>query len=34
LMVGGVGPLVGALPLETFQQMLDTVLVMLAPGQP
>ena len=34
LMVGGVGPLVGALPLEAFQQMFDTVLVVLVPEQP
>jgi protein-disulfide isomerase len=34
LFVGGVGPLVGALPLETFQQMFDTVLVVLAAEQP
>ena len=29
----GVGPIVGALPLETFQQVLDTVLVEAAAGQ-
>ena len=34
LMVGGVGPLVGALPLEAFQQMFDTVLVVLVSEQP
>ena len=33
-MVVGVGPIVGALPLETFQQMIDTVLVVLEAGQP
>ena len=34
IVVVGVGPIVGALPLETFQQMIDTVLVLLAAGQP
>ncbi len=34
LLVAGVGPIVGALPLETFQQLIDTVLVVLAPAQP
>ena len=34
LFVVGVGPLVGALPLEAFQQMFDTVLVVLAAQQP
>ncbi len=33
-LVVGVGPLVGALPLETFQQMFDTALVVLAAEQP
>jgi protein-disulfide isomerase len=30
----GVGPIVGAHPLETFQQIFDTVLVQLAAQQP
>ena len=34
LVVAGVGQLQGALPLERFQQMFDTVLVVLAAGQP
>ena len=34
MFVVGVGPLVGALPLETFQQMFDTVLVVLRAEQP
>ena len=34
ILVVGVGPIVGALPLEAFQQMIDTVLVVLAAGQP
>lgn len=34
IQVIGVGPIVGALPLETFQLMIDTVLVVLAAGQP
>jgi len=34
MLVIGVGPLVGALPLETFQQMFDTVLVVLRAEQP
>ena len=33
-MVIGVGPIVGALPLEAFQQLIDTTLVLLAPEQP
>jgi len=34
ILVIGVGPIVGALPLETFQLMIDTVLVVLTAGQP
>ena len=30
----GVGPISGALPLETFQQIFDTVLVQLNARQP
>ena len=33
-LVLGLGPIVGALPLETFQQIFDTVLVQLAAVQP
>ena len=32
--VVGVGPIVGALPLETFQQLIDSTLVLLTPEQP
>ena len=34
IVVAGVGPIMGALPLESFQQMFDTVLVVLAAQQP
>ena len=34
IVVAGVGPIVGALPLETFQQMIDTVFVVMAAQQP
>ncbi len=33
-LVVGVGPIVGALPLEAFQQLIDTTLVLLAAEQP
>ena len=33
-LVIGIGPIVGALPLETFQQLIDTTLVLLAAEQP
>jgi len=33
-LVIGIGPIVGALPLERFQQLFDTTFVLLAAEQP